>query len=211
MAHRVTRVGERMRCEIVPLERVYGLAVELAREIRRAGFAPELVVAIARGGFVPARLLCDFLGVPVLASFAIRHYAAGARSEGSAQLRHPLAADVRGQRVLVVDDVNDSGETLAAAPEHLASREPAEARFAVIHEKGGTRARADFRAEAVEAGPWLVYQWALVEDVNGFLDDMAPRPATAREARERLAAEYGLELSDAQWRTVNDLGASSLR
>jgi hypoxanthine phosphoribosyltransferase len=211
MAHRVARVGERMRCELISLERVYGLAVGLAREIRGAGFVPDLVVAVARGGFVPARLLCDFLGVPALASFAIRHYAAGARSEGSARLRHPLAADVRGLRVLVVDDVNDSGETLVAARAHLASRAPAEARFAVIHEKGGTRARADFRAEAVEAGPWLVYQWALVEDVNGFLERLAPRPATSREARARLAAEYGLELTDAQWRTVTDLGAPRLR
>ena len=194
-----------MRCEIVSLERVYELAYALALGIRGAGFAPDLVVAIARGGFVPARLLCDFLRIPTLASLWIRHYGAGAKAEGHARLRHPLAADVRGLRVLVVDDVNDSGETLIAAREHLASLEPADARFAGLHEKSSARANADFHAEAVEAQRWLLYQWALVEDVIGFVDRMAPRPTTAHEARDRLVAEFGLRLTDAQWQKAHDL------
>ena len=107
--------------------------------------------------------------------------------------------------MLVVDDVNDSGETLVAAREHLASLEPADARFAVLHEKSLAHANADFRAEAVEARRWLLYQWALVEDVIGFVDRMAPRPTTAHEARDRLAAEFGLRLTDAQWQKAHDL------
>jgi hypoxanthine phosphoribosyltransferase len=191
-----------LRCEIVPLERVYELAFELASQIRRSAFEPDLVVAIARGGFVPSRLVCDFLGVQVLTSVSIRHYGAGARAKGTARVQHPLTADVRGLRVLVVDDVNDSGETLAAARVHIERSGPRELRCAVLHEKTSTCAAADFRGEIVERWHWLVYQWALVEDAIGFLERLRPPAASAEDAMARLDAEFGLSLTQAQWQKV---------
>lgn len=194
--------ASQLRCEIVSLDTVYELAFALADQVRGVGFAPDLVVAIARGGFVPARLLCDFLGVHELASQGIRHYAAGARREARARLVHPLAVDVRGRRVLVVDDVNDSGGTLAVARAHLESLGPQEVRFAVLHEKAGSAERADFRVRTVERWHWLIYQWAVLEDCLGFVSRMDPRPATADEVRKRLDAEFGASLSDALWEKV---------
>lgn len=186
---------------MIGLDRVYELAFELSRRVRAAGFAPDLVVAIARGGFVPARLLCDFLGLRDLASLTVRHYAAGARAEGAARVSHPVNAEVRGRRVLVVDDVNDSGETIAAARAHLAAHGADEVRFGVLHEKSHTRSRADFHAAAIGSTHWLVYQWALCEDVQGFVERLDPAPDSAETARKRLA-ERGLEVPDDVWRRI---------
>lgn len=191
------------RCEIVALERVYDLAFELSAAIRAAGYAPDLVIAIARGGFVPARLVCDFLLCSELTSITVRHYAAGARREAGARMRHPLAADVRGRRVLIVDDINETGETLEAARAHVAERGAAQVRTGVLHERPYSRLRADFRATAAPAeADWLIYQWALVEDAVAFLASMEPPPKDDAAAREGLAREFGVRLDDAQWRRV---------
>jgi hypoxanthine phosphoribosyltransferase len=188
-------------CEVIGLDRVYELSCELSRRVRAAGFAPDLVVAVARGGFVPARLVCDFLDVRDLASLGVRHYAPGARAEARARVSQPVNAELRGRRVLLVDDVNDSGETLEVARAHLAERSPRELRLAVLHEKAHTRVAADFRAAAAGADRWLVYQWALCEDVRGFLERLDPTPATPDAARARLA-ELGLALDAASWSRI---------
>ncbi len=197
------------RCEIVALDEVYELSFELSQLVRRAGFEPELVVAVARGGFAPARFVCDFLRLRDLTSLGVRHYAPGARREAAAQVRHPLAADVEGRRVLVVDDVNDSGETIEVARAHLAERGAGDVRVAVLHEKRHSRARAEFRAVELPDERWLVYQWAVVEDAIGFLEQMDPPPQTPAAARERLAGDCGLELGDLLWSKVQAVWSSA--
>jgi hypoxanthine phosphoribosyltransferase len=191
-----------LHCRIVSLDEAYELAARLCEAVRASGYRPELVLAIARGGFVPARLVCDLLPCPELASLTIRHYEPGALKNEAPELRQPLTAPVAGLCVLVVDDVNASGGTLEAARRHLAERGAAEVRVAVLHEKPGSRARADLCAARSPDDQWLLYQWALVEDTIGFLARLEPRPRSEGEARERLAREFGLELDDAQWRRV---------
>lgn len=198
-------MAKQFHCELIALERVYALAFELSRKIRRDGFAPDWIVAVARGGFVPARLLCDFLDRSALASIAVRHYEPGARRQERALLSVPLAADVRGRRVLVVDDVNDSGDSLDVAREHLAERGAAEVRVAVLHEKLHTRAPAEFRAAEIPDARWLIYQWAVVEDAIGFLEQGGALPGAPEQGRDRLASEFGIELGDSVWRKVQAL------
>ncbi len=197
-----------MRCRLVMLDEVYELSFDLARQVRNDGFEPDVILAIARGGFVPARLLCDFLGIHALASQRIRHYAPGARRYDRARIEPPLtgdpAAEVAGRYVLVVDDVNDTGETLAVARGQLASLAPTEVRFAVLHEKTSSREAADFHAKSIDRWHWLLYQWAVVEDCLGFVAGMDPRPATSDEARKRLDAEFGLALPDVLWEKVSE-------
>jgi uncharacterized protein len=185
---------EKLRCELVSSETVYDLAWTLAERVRGSGFAPDLVVAVSRGGFTPARALCDVLGIFNLTSIRVAHYRAPATKEPMATVRYPLCVPVEGLRVLVVDDVNDTGETLRAAREHLESLGPAEVRTAVLHEKTGSPVRADYAAGCIGEWRWLIYPWAVVEDVGGFLGRMEPAPQDAAEADRRLRMDYGLEV-----------------
>jgi len=200
-----------MQVQLVGMEEVVTACDRLAQTILAGGFRPEIVVAVARGGFVPARFLCDFLQIGRLTSIRVQHYQAGAHREAEARVTIPLAVDIRGTQVLLVDDVNDSGKTLAAASAHLAGFSPAAVRTAVLHEKADTVQAADFRAIAVREWRWILYPWAVVEDVGQFLRDMRPAPHSMEEIRQQLADRYGFVPSTAQLEQVLRFGRSGLR
>lgn len=183
-----------MRCEVVPWATVHGLARRLAAKIVDSGWRPDIIVAIGRGGYVPARLLSDWLGLMDLTSFKIEHYR-HAEKQHAARVRYPLAADVAGRRVLLVDDVADSGETFVVALEHLQSRgPPAEVRSAVLHYKTVSPYRPDYYAKTVRDWRWILYPWAVMEDVGSFIRAMEPQPVGGEEVAARLAQERGVRL-----------------
>ena len=184
-------------CEVISWSRFYALARRLARQVRESGYRPDTIVAIGRGGYMPARILSDFLGLMDLTTFKIEHYT-GAQKKGGAVVRYPLAADLSGRRVLLVDDVSDSGETFATAIAHLKTRgEPAEVRTAVLHHKVVSRYTPDYYVQRIVKWRWIIYPWAVAEDLASFIRAMRPRPADAAEIAERLAADHGVRVSRA--------------
>jgi hypoxanthine phosphoribosyltransferase len=189
-----TGVPQRLRCELVSWAAAERLCERLAGRIRASDYRPERVIAIGRGGYVPARLLCDYLHLMDLTGIKVEHYLAGADRQKQAVIRYPLQADIRGMRVLLVDDVNDSGDTLEVAIRHLQSFEPAEIRSAVIDHKTVSRVAVDYHARQVVKWRWLIYPWALHEDLGGFLRRAEPVPATPAEAQTLLAERFSLDI-----------------
>jgi xanthine phosphoribosyltransferase len=80
----------------------------------------DLIVAIANGGIIPAAILNQRFNKELrLVYINLRDERQQPRHE-SPRVLHPLDFDVRGKRVLLVDDRVKSGATLAAARELLA-------------------------------------------------------------------------------------------
>lgn len=196
------KANDPTRFELVSWNRFYTLARLLALKIREAGFRPDAVVAIARGGYVPGRILCDFLGVTNLVSIRIEHYL-GMRMEKEARIVHPISADLSSLRVLIVDDLTDSGDTFRVAIAHLReSAKPAEIRTAALHFKTVSSFAPDFYARKVVKWRWISYPWARIEDIAGLAKDMAPRPGNPDELAERLWRDHSLRLPHSTLRDV---------
>ena len=187
-----------MRCELISWSEVQRLCLRLASLIRDSNYEPDIVVAIARGGYVPARLLCDYLDIMALTSIKIEHYLAGSAKQEQAVIRYPLCTAIENKRVLLVDDVNDSGDTLDVAVQHLLSFQPREVRIAVMHHKISTHFKVDYQAKTIIKWRWLIYPWALVEDISDFIQRLKPPPTTLLEVQQQLAQEYGIKISRRQ-------------
>jgi len=186
---------EQLRCELISWSEVERLCQHLAGLIRESGYRPDLVIAIGRGGYVPARLMCDWLHIMGLTSIKVEHYLSGANRQEEAVIRYPLKADIRGLRVLVVDDVNDTGDTLEAATQHLQAFQPGEIRTAVMHHKAVTHFDVDYSAGKIVKWRWLIYPWAVNEDVSAFLERLTPAPESLEDAQQLLARQFNIKIT----------------
>lgn len=162
-------VPESVECQLVTWEEACLLSRALAKKVISSGFVPDVVVAIARGGFVPARIVCDRMLIGMLTSLKAEHWGIAAVREGRAAIRIPLSIDVSGMKILVVDDVTDTGETMEVILEYLQAQSPAEVRVGVLHHKKTSRFVPDFCADVQPAWRWIIYPWALHEDLTGFV------------------------------------------
>ena len=183
-----------LRCELISWRKTYELVRHVAAQIRAAHFQPDLIVAIARGGYVPARLLCDLLNIYELTSIRIVHYRAGSNKQARAELVSPLTVDIHDRKVLLVDDVSDSGDTLQVAAAHLNDSGPAELKIAVLHHKTVSPLTPDFYGQQVRTWRWIIYPWAAVEDLRGLLRRQTPYPGDWQTAAHVLKQRYGLRL-----------------
>ena len=180
-------------CELITWERSAALSRRLAQAVRESGYRPEIIVAIGRGGYVPARVVCDYLMHQMLTSIKIAHWGEAAVEKPETAVRFPLAIDVTGARLLVIDDVTDTGDTLTAAVSYLRECRAAEIRTAVLQHKGTSGFLPDYYAEIVTEWRWIIYPWAVYEDISGFvLRILKNGPATMDEIFYALTEDFNI-------------------
>lgn len=126
---------------------------ELAAEVSAARLEPLLVIAILKGSFVFAADLIRALNraglQPEVDFLTLSSYRKSRVSRGSVDILRDVEMDVEGRNVLLVDDVLDSGRTLAFAKDLVAARGARQIRTCVLLDKMTKRAvdvTADFRA-----------------------------------------------------------------
>ena len=125
---------------------------EMAEEIRQAGYENLLVVSILKGSFVFAADLIRALHpaglAPEVEFLTLSSYRAGTVSSGEVTVVRDIESDVKGRDVLLVDDILESGRTLAYAKRMMLERGARRVGIAVLLEKPGKRA-AEIAAEHV--------------------------------------------------------------
>lgn len=104
-------------------QRIAELGAEISRDYQGADL---LLICILRGGLVFMVDLMRRITVPHQIDFmAVSSYGSGARqSGGSVRLTLDLKTDIRGKDVLLVEDIVDSGNTIAYVLEFLQTRQP---------------------------------------------------------------------------------------
>ena len=188
-------VKNKMPCELVAWDQFSSLVRELAHQIRTSGIEVDMIVAIGRGGYMPARLLSDLLGIMNLASFKIEHYRGSLKSP-QAIIKYPLVADVNRQNILLVDDVSDSGDTFTVAIDHINSKgTPQSIHSAVLHHKSVSKFVPEYFAQEVKQWRWIIYPWAVTEDLSVLISAMEPKPVDAKSIQEKLLEKHGIEPS----------------
>jgi uncharacterized protein len=145
--------------EILTYE-MFGTAVrEIAQQVVDSGYEPDLVLSIARGGLGLGMGLGYALDVKNLSAVNVEFYT-GVDERLDVPMMLPPTPDVvdlAGLRILIADDVADTGKTLEIVRAFCADH-VAEARIAVIYEKPQTVVHADYVWRRTER--WIDFPWS---------------------------------------------------
>ena len=153
--------------EVPTWNQIYAMLVRQAEKIRCSDFKPDVIVGVTRGGLVPARVLSDLLGTCELATVGVEFYVGVAETRSEPVLKQSVSADVTGKKVLLVDDVADSGKSLLLAKEHLQNKGVAEVRVATVYCKPLSALTPDFYEK--ETRLWVVFPWDAKENIKKIL------------------------------------------
>ncbi len=184
----------KLKCLQYSWSDIVTLCEELARKIKLAGYKPDVIVAVARGGWVPARILCDYLDVRELYSVKTEHWGVVATPSGEARITQPLNVSLENKRVLIVDDVADTGDTIRVVAEHVKEFSPADVKIAVIDYKRTSKFQPDFYAARMDEWRWIVYPWSLREDIKDLLKKAGV--SSVEEAVRVLREEFELDIGE---------------
>ena len=117
----------------------------------------EALIAITRGGLVPAAIVARELNVRVIETVCIASYH-DYKSQGGLQVLKTIAAEllkkVDGAKVLVVDDLVDTGATAKVVREMLPK-----AHFATVYAKPQGRPMVDTFVTEVSQDTWIYFPW----------------------------------------------------
>ena len=138
---------------IFSAEQIAARLDELAREIAARGAEKLLVIAVLKGSFVFAADLIRALHhqglAPEIDFLTLSSYRKTKVSAGQVTILRDLDLDVTNRNILLIDDILESGRTLAFAKDLLSARGAATIATCVLLEKQVSRAvevEADFRA-----------------------------------------------------------------
>jgi hypothetical protein len=137
---------------------------ELAQVIADDGFRPDLILAIARGGFFLAAALGYALSVKNLHVMNVEFYNGVGSTLDMPVMLPPLpqAVDFSAKKVLIADDVADSGKTLELVHGFVKDY-VAESRTAVIYEKPWSSIKCHYVWRPTDR--WINFPWSTTDPV----------------------------------------------
>ena len=187
-------MSEKFECEVMDWGLFYELSKKTAEKIMTSRFKPDFMVGLARGGWVLSRVLCDFLGVKDLVSLKVEHWGVTATPDGSAQIKYPFRIELRGRKVLIVDDITDTGESMTVAKEYVETMNPQVVKTATLRTIIDSKFTPDYYGDEI-SWRWVVFPWNYNEDMCNIVSKAAADGAPPEEVARRLKANNSLDLS----------------
>lgn len=184
-------------CEVMSWELFDKLSEIVAEKIKISGFHPDFIIGIARGGWVLSRVLCDYLGVKDLISLKVEHWGITATPNGKAQIKYPFNIDLSEKKVLVVDDITDTGESMIVAINYTKGMNPAEIKTAALRHIKGSKFIPDFFGDEI-SWRWVVFPWNFVEDMCNIIPKVLGSGVEVNNIKKQLKSNFKIELTEKQ-------------
>lgn len=143
----------------VSYDEYHNLIEKLAIRIHQSGWQFDTILCLARGGMRPGDILSRVFDKPLAIMSTSSYRAETGTQQGTLDIAHYITTP-RGEiagKVLLVDDLADTGKTLAAVIDQLRTnyKPITELRSAVIWTKGVSAFKADYSIEFLPSNPWI--------------------------------------------------------
>lgn len=160
------------------------LAFEVARQIQVKNTQLDRIVTLAKGGWPMTRSLVDYLKIDEVASIGVKFYQGINQRLNMPEVYQDLPVSVKGERVLLFDDVADTGESLEFTRNHLLENGVAEVTTATLFYKPHSTFLPDFYGS--ETSAWIVFPYDTVEMIDIFGNSWKAKGLSESEIRDRF-------------------------
>ncbi|CAN2204900.1 COG2236 Predicted phosphoribosyltransferases [Candidatus Nanopelagicaceae bacterium] len=151
--------------EILSYQEFGGAIRQLAQVIKDSGYEPDIVLSIARGGLLIGGALGYALGVKNTFTMSVEFYTGVNERLVLPVVLPPVPnkVDLTGLKVLVADDVADTGATLKLVRE-FCGEYVSEVRSAVLYEKPHSVEKPDYAWR--QTVKWIEFPWSVEPPVE---------------------------------------------
>jgi uncharacterized protein len=154
----------------VSYDEYHNLIEKLAIKIHQSGWQFDTILCLARGGMRPGDILSRIFNKPLAIMSTSSYRAEAGTVQGHLDIARYITTpkgEIAG-KVLLVDDLADSGKTLVAVIEMLrTSYKPiTELRSAVIWTKGVSSFTPDYSVEFLPSNPWIHQPFESYDDLG---------------------------------------------
>lgn len=170
MCHACGGTGiQEKKFEVLTWNQTYNALLSLANKIEKSEFAPDVIVGVSSGGLIPARVLFDLLNVPVLACADVDLD----KRKGQARLTKPVSVAVSDRKLLVVDEVADTGNSLKSVKAYLTKEGAREVKTAAIYTKRWNVFEPDYFERRTSRQ--IVFPWEIKKTVESIVTQPEPK------------------------------------
>lgn len=155
--------------EVLTWNQTYDALLSLANKIEKSEFVPDVIVGVSSGGLIPARVLFDLLNVPVLACADVDLD----KRKGQARLTKPVSVAVSDRKLLVVDEVADTGNSLKSVKAYLTKEGAREVKTAAIYTKRWSVFEPDYFEKRTSRQ--IVFPWEIKKTVESIVTQPEPK------------------------------------
>lgn len=187
--------------EVPTWNQIYDMLIDQAQEIKQISFKPDIIIGISRGGLVPARILTDLLETPQSTTIGIEFYVGIAQRGLQPILKQPLVIPVDGKRVLLIDDISDSGQSLKLAKNYLLEKRASEVRVATLYVRTSSLVKPDFFEK--ESDCWIVFPWEIKETLRKVMEKYKGKRAVNQEIAKLVKAGLPKQLVEKALKTMH--------
>ena len=136
--------------------------LHIVRKMKKDHWQPDIIVSLARSGLIPASLISYCLGNKQL--YVVKADFSRTQRDGKDQdlrsrpiLTQRIKRTLKGLKILVVDEMTVSGETLKLVSNYLKTKHPQDVRFAVLYKQPWTQFQPDYYGRLIRQ--WPLYPW----------------------------------------------------
>ena len=140
------------------------LTLRVAEQINQSKISFDLIIALAKGAWPMSRSFLDYTGIKELASLGVKFYSGINKRLAKPDIYQQIPVDVKNKKVLIFDDVADTGESLAFTQKYLLKKGASQVKTATLFLKHWSNILPDFYSATTDA--WIIFPFEKREMKN---------------------------------------------
>ncbi|MEM2941079.1 MAG: phosphoribosyltransferase [Thermoproteota archaeon] len=174
-----------MEFEVISWEHFYQLTLELVEKVLKSGYKPDAIIGVSRGGLVPLRIFSDEYEGTEIGVIRVAFYEDVKKTGSEPRILQDVNVDVSGRRILVVDDVADTGRSLETVRRHFKDKGASDVKIATVYYKPWSILKPDYYVKKTEK--WIIFPHEIGETIRKLAQkNLKEKGKTLEEFREML-------------------------